>query len=215
MKCMRCGTEVPLDAAFCPKCGTALAPSTSSVAPSRPLPPKLSVGSTASAIADADDVEETLWEGRFSKLAMVGEWLVAGLLTLALLIAGAIAGFSGEFWFYASLGVGVVWLLLVGRLVYRQLSLQYTMTNQRLIHEHGILWRQIDRIEAIDIDDVTFTQGPVERMLGIGTIQIASSDRTTPTFNLVGIEDVRGVANLIDEVRRTERRKRAIHIESV
>jgi membrane protein YdbS with pleckstrin-like domain len=213
MKCKQCGAEVAEGAAFCQACGAALtAPAANS-----PAPPKatLTAGSTAAAIADSDDVEDTLWEGRFSKLAMVGEWLIAGLLTIAVFIAGVAFGFSGQAWFYASLAVGAVWVALLLRLVYRQLSIRYVMTNQRLVHERGLLWRQIDRIEAIDIDDVTFAQGPVERMLGIGTIKIASSDRTTPEFNLVGIEDVRGVANLIDEVRRKERRKRAVHIESV
>ena len=69
--------------------------------------------------------------------------------------------------------------------------------------------------ETIDIDDVTVQQGPVQRMLGIGTVKMTSSDRTTPEFVLVGIEDVRKVAAMIDEARRNERRKRGLHIEAV
>jgi hypothetical protein len=52
-------------------------------------------------------------------------------------------------------------------------------------------------------------------MLGVGTVRITSSDRSTPEFVLVGIEDVRKVAVLIDEARRNERRKRGVHIESI
>jgi len=52
-------------------------------------------------------------------------------------------------------------------------------------------------------------------MLGIGTVRVASSDQTTPQFNIVGIEDVKKVATLIDEARRQERRKRGLYVESV
>jgi membrane protein YdbS with pleckstrin-like domain len=108
-----------------------------------------------------------------------------------------------------------MWIFLLLRLIYLQLSVHYTLTSQRFIHERGLLWRQQDRIETIDVDDVTVQQGPVQRMLGIGTVRITSSDRTTPEFMIVGIENVRQVAAMIDETRRAERRKRGVHIESV
>jgi hypothetical protein len=62
---------------------------------------------------------------------------------------------------------------------------------------------------------VTVQQGPVERMLGVGSVRIVSSDQSTPEFHLIGIEDVRTVAGLIDDARRKERRKRGVHIESI
>jgi len=77
------------------------------------------------------------------------------------------------------------------------------------------LVRTTDRIEVIDIDDVTYRQGIVERALGVGTILLESSDRTHPTLILSGIDDVQRVAGLIDDVRRKERRRRGIHIEQI
>ena len=109
----------------------------------------------------------------------------------------------------------LVWIGLVLRLLYLQLSLHYYLTSQRFIHERGLLWRDVDRIETIDIDDVAVKQGPVERMLGIGSILLRSSDASTPEYNIQGIEDVRRVATLIDEARRKERRRRGMYIESV
>ncbi len=160
------------------------------------------------------DAEEVLWEGRFSKLAMVDAWAGAGIVTLVTIIAGLVIRFGSGWWIALGL-LAALWIALGLRLVYQQLSIKYTLTNQRLIHERGILWRTIDRIEAIDIDDVTFHQGPVARMLGIGTVDVVSSDMSTPKFALVGIENVRQVATLIDEARRKERRKRGLHIETV
>jgi membrane protein YdbS with pleckstrin-like domain len=79
----------------------------------------------------------------------------------------------------------------------------------------GLLWRQTDRIEIIDVDDVSFTQGPVERIFGIGTVRISSSDNTHPELALPGIENVQLVSGLIDDSRRKERRRRGLYIESV
>jgi len=210
MKCKQCGAEVVEGAAFCQSCGAALA-ATAALPPS----PRERFSPAAAGGADPDDPEEALWEGRFSKLAMIGAWISAAAFSVALLIAGAFFDFSNTAWLITALVIAIVWIVLLLRLIYLQLSIKYSMTNQRLIHEHGLLWRQTDRIEAIDIDDVTVNQGPIERMLGIGTVRIVSSDQSTPQFSLVGIEDVRQVATLIDEARRKERRKRGVHIETV
>ncbi len=107
------------------------------------------------------------------------------------------------------------WAGLVVRLLYLQISRHYFLSNQRFVHERGLLWREIDRIEAIDIDYVSFVQGPLERMLGVGAIRILSSDQSHPKMELPGIENVRTVAALIDETRRQERRRRGLYVESV
>ncbi|HEX6962280.1 MAG TPA: PH domain-containing protein [Lacipirellula sp.] len=209
MKCPQCGTEAPAGAAFCSACGAQL---TSSAAP--PPSPKQRL-SPAARSADPEDAEEVLWEGRFSKLAMIGSWLGAGLFTLAVVVAGFLVPFDGAMWTWAAVAIGIVWVALVLKLLYQQLSIRYMVTTQRLVHEHGLLWRQSDRIEAIDVDDVTVIQGPIARMVGVGNVKVVSSDQSTPVFFLQGIDDVRNVATMIDEVRRKERRKRGVHIETV
>ena len=109
-----------------------------------------------------------------------------------------------------------MWIVLLLRLIYLQLSIRYTLTSQRFIHERGLLWRQQDRIETIDIDDVTVQPGARRSECSASArCGSSSSDQSTPEFLLVGIEDVRKVATMIDEVRRKERRKRGVHIESV
>ncbi len=205
MQCQHCGAELAPGASFCQTCGKRVAPTETPVA----AKPRFA------APREPDEPEQTLWEGRFSKLAMIGGWVGAAAFSLAVLIGGAAASLTGQGWLYAGLTIGAVWLGMLGRLLYRQHCIRYKLTNQRLVHERGLLWRQIDRIEAIDIDDVQFVQGPIERMVGVGTIRVISSDQSTPEFTLAGIEDVRQVATLIDDARRKERRKRAVHIESL
>jgi uncharacterized membrane protein YdbT with pleckstrin-like domain len=111
--------------------------------------------------------------------------------------------------------VAVVWLGLGLVLVYRKLDVHYTLTSQRFVHKKGILKRVTDRIEVIDIDDVTFEQGIIQRMLGVGTVRLTSSDRSHPELALRGIDEVQRISGLIDDVRRRERRKRGLHIEAI
>ena len=146
---------------------------------------------------------------------MLGSWAAAGAFTLLALIVGVVADLESRGWMILAAIIAAVWVGLVIRLFYLQYTVHYSLTSQRFIHERGLLWRQTDRIETIDIDDVTVRQGPIERMFGVGTVRVVSSDRTTPQFAVVGIEDVRRVATLIDNARRDERRKRGLHIETV
>jgi uncharacterized membrane protein YdbT with pleckstrin-like domain len=156
-----------------------------------------------------------LWEGSYSGLAMVGTWIAVAVIEVAAL-AGTFrlkndqAGWTG----FVVLSL-VIWLVPAMVLAYRKLAVKYELTSLRLIHERGILRRVTDRIEVIDVDDVSCEQGIVERMLGVGTIRIQSSDRTHPELSLLGIENVRQVAELIDDTRRKERQRRGLHIEAV
>lgn len=221
MKCPQCDAQLAADAAFCHRCGASL---TTTASPSRQAPretegdrpqlrrgvPPLPFGS-----GQGDEQEDILWQGQFSKLAMIGAWIAGGVFTIGVAVVGVFASFTGIAWAIAIAVIAVVWVGLVLRLLYLQLSLHYYLTNQRFIHEHGLLWREVDRIETIDIDDVAVKQGPIERMLGIGSVLLTSSDASTPSFSLQGIEDVRRVASLIDDARRKERRRRGMYIESV
>jgi membrane protein YdbS with pleckstrin-like domain len=163
--------------------------------------------------------EESLWSGGYSPKAMIGSWILCLILTIALIVGMVmLPGILGEqvekkiIW---SVGTGVVialWVIAAAVYAYRRLCVFYELTTQRFIHKHGILVRTTDRIELIEIDDVAFTQGPVQRMLNVGAIKLTSSDRSHPQLNLVGIDDVSRVSGLIDDARRKERRRRALHI---
>ena len=165
-----------------------------------------------------DEVESSLWEGAYSGKAMTGHWVGLATLTVVLLMVWLAVG--------ALRGSGLAWLILVVVLVglwagswllmmYRKLSYKYELTTQRFKHRAGILTRVSDRIEVIDIDDVTYKQGPIEALLNVGTITISSSDSTHPHLVLRGIDRVKEIADQIDNVRRAERRKRGLHIEAI
>lgn len=160
--------------------------------------------------------ERSLWKGGYSGKAMYGAWVLSAVLTVAALIAmGVLGNQNNLLWPIGGAALIAWWVIVLGVYMVRRLSVHYELTTQRFIHQRGILVRRTDRIEVIDIDDVSFTQGIIQRMLGVGTIQITSSDRTHPELKLTGIDQVATVSNMIDDVRREERRRRSLHIESV
>lgn len=205
MKCSSCGTQLPERAAFCPQCGqkSGAAPTTGpAIAPGRAVEPT------------ANDAETTVWEGGYSGKAMFGTWVVAAIVSVVLGAAAAIMP-APPLMIGAGVVAALLWLVPVINLIYRKLSIGYTLTSQRLIHRSGLLARTTGRIELIDVDDVTVHQGLIERLVGVGTIKIASSDRTDPELRLPGIDQVNAIASQIDDLRRQERRRRSVHIESV
>jgi membrane protein YdbS with pleckstrin-like domain len=208
MRCPSCSTELPSDAVFCSRCGTSLANQPSTAAPADLM------RNAQSKTAAAAEPEQPLWHGGFSPQAMYGSWLLAGLVTIFAGVASVLLPWPPT-WLVALVVVGVLWLVLAVYYFKERLSADYTLTTQRLLHRRGILSQKTDRIEVIDIDDVQFTQGIVERMFGVGKIRVISSDRSDPDLILRGIGDVRRVADLIDNARREERRKRSLYMEKI
>lgn len=160
-----------------------------------------------------EEPELQLWSGGYSPKAMIGEWLLVALASIALVVVSLLA--AGVTLPIALGLILLLWAIAGLRYAYRRLSVHYELTNQRFLHQTGILSRQTDRIEVIDIDDVSYTQGLVQRLFGVGRIVLTSSDRTHPKLTMIGIADVQRVASLIDDTRRKERRRRSLHIEAI
>lgn len=215
MKCTACDATIPDDATFCPKCGGKVGVADGgNFQANSGTPPNVSPGvaTLARASNGANDEEQRLWSGDYSAKAMIGSWIGAGLATVLLgaacvLMPPGIPVFIGI--------LVIVWIALLSVVAVRKLGIHYELTSQRLIHQRGVLSRTSDRIEMIDIDDVTYTQSLTERIFDVGTIKIVSSDRTDPTFIMIGISGVKRIADLIDDTRRKERRKRGLHIENI
>ncbi len=160
----------------------------------------------------AEMIEQTLWQGTFSTKALYGEWcMLAVVLVIPVAVSAYFGWLGATWWIWGGLfALGFLYELL--KSIYYKWSRMYRLTTQRFIHESGLVFRKTDRIEVIDIDDVTFVQNPFERMLGVGSITIHSSDRTTPTLTVRGIDQVSLVTNQMDAVRRKERLRRGVHI---
>lgn len=224
MKCPVCDAKVPDAATFCEQCGAKLPPvggvetaaaGTAEATAGNPMsatPPAAQATGAQRRGAVVDTPEETIWEGSYSPKAMFGAAVLAALVSLGLIV-GIFLVPSG--WMQIALVVAflLVWVLVVGRLIQRRLGISYKLTNHMFYHRHGVLTRVTDRIELIEVHDVTYEQGLLERMVDVGSIKIASSDRTDPIFYLRGVESVEKVAQSIDKARRNEQVRRGRRID--
>lgn len=146
--------------------------------------------------------EETIWRGRPSWTLLAGR-IALIIVTLAIIPILYFLSRGGDFeegttglppialWVaFIALVIEAVWLL-IGLIQLR--STLYTITNQRLMIESGLLSKSLSEIDLRYVDDTQFTQSLFDRLLGIGNVMIISSDKSTPTTVLRSIRDPRGV----------------------
>lgn len=223
MKCPRCAAEIPSTASFCSTCGAALKawsppeePSAGdtvvderdAISQTRPISPVAAVRRART----VDEPERDLWSGSYSPKAMLGTWLLLAVFTLLAAGIGSLQIHDSRAWLVLAGVIVIAWLAAFAMLILRRLGIHYRLTSQRLFHEKGVLRRTIDRIELLRMDDITCEQGLIERMLGIGSIRIKSTDPSDPDFWLRGVENAREVSRLIDDARRAEQVRRGVFI---
>jgi len=90
------------------------------------------------------------------------------------------------------------------------LTNRYKITNQRLMIEYGFIGRRTEEIDLFRVNDVGVKQNPLERMVGIGDIYIASADSSSPRKYLHNIKDTIRVKDILREVARQERHRRRV-----
>ena len=93
----------------------------------------------------------------------------------------------------------VVWIVAVGVLVVwsvkpflEWLTATYTITTKRLITREGLIARRGHDIPLLRISDVAYDMGPIDRMLGCGTLVIsdASTHGQVELHDIPDVEDV-------------------------
>jgi len=143
---------------------------------------------------------------------MIGTWITTGLISVGLILFAAVT--ANPVSWYVAIGVIVVMELCAALILLKRMySIRYRLTTQRFVQDKGIIARQTDRIDIIDINDIRVEQGPIERMLGIGTMIVMANDRTDPDLKMAGIENVDHVADLMDNARRQVQRRRGLRID--
>jgi uncharacterized membrane protein YdbT with pleckstrin-like domain len=176
MSCRQCSAELPAGSLYCNRCGASQIDESAEGAP--PFSPQ-----------GIQPPEEQLWAGRYSLRAATHLWLLS-VLWMAL-AASAYLHFvpertqTGDLVAAAAALVPAVMALI--RTMGRRLSLRYRLTNDRLFTERGILSRQHDEIELIRVDDISMRQNLLQRLFGVGTVIVLSTDTSSPELTMEGI----------------------------
>lgn len=171
--------------------------------------------------AASEQHDDTLWVGRFNSKSMIDVWVILSIASIALVVLSVYLYISVESFQTVSTWIGLlvilllIWGLPLVTMAYRQLSLKYELTDDRLVTWRGILSRRRDQIDVIKIDDMTCKQSLLQRFVGVGTIEIVSSDATDPKILIQGIRDVHRIFDMIAKVRKKERDRKEVYMSNV
>jgi membrane protein YdbS with pleckstrin-like domain len=189
--CPDCQRDVSTLAPACPHCGRPSPAGTTPIDAPPPLPQQ----------------EETLWRGTPSWTVLFGYVAVMALTlvvipAVAYLMVASSADLEARDRLVRGAWMLTIILLLVEVVAFAVALLKlrstvYTVTNQRVMIETGLLSKHLSEIDLRYIDDSQFSQGLIHRILGIGNVTLISTDKTTPVQMLRAVPDPRGVRELI------------------
>ena len=136
--------------------------------------------------------------GRSLILFIIGVLLTSNCASIALFFSDSKASSAVSGW-VQFLGISAI-LISIGSSIWRWIwlkSLKYSLTTQRVKIEKGIISRSVQDLDLRLVDDTSFTQGVLDRLLGIGHVKAESHDEDVPVLHMRGIREPRKVRELI------------------
>ena len=121
---------------------------------------------------------------------------VSMLGALALLVAGGLDGVPAHT-LLLCLGLALV-VKVVYRLVYLR-QMEYTITGEQLVYEHGVFSRSRDYIELYRVVDFDEKRNFLQLLLGLKTVVVHSGDRTMPKLRIIGVREKEDIVGCLRE----------------
>lgn len=160
----------------------------------------------------ADDREEVYYAGspllRGDLSKIFGWGLVGGVLIAIPILIRIFNGAWPAWWIVASLMILGLLLWLIPLVITR--TIHYRISNYRIDYERGLLSKKIDTLELWHVDDISFGQSLLGRMLGVGTITVMSDDQTTPNLALHGLPNPRPLFETLKQRIIAVKRQRGV-----
>jgi uncharacterized membrane protein YdbT with pleckstrin-like domain len=142
--------------------------------------------------------EEIVFQGRPVWRSLMSFYISA---TLGALVVGVLVGIV------VSTGVGVLVFLvlfalalLVGFL--RRVATVYTITNQRLRIQTGLLARRVQQTRIDRVQNVNTSQTMVDRVLRVGAVDFDTAGTDDSEFRFVGVSEPPDVVAAVDRAQR-------------
>lgn len=160
----------------------------------------------------ADDKEVVYFEGSPLLRGEIGKTILCGIIGILLIAVPFVYATVQDRWppWWATgllilIGLGV---MLIPVLIIR--SIRYRVSNYRIDYERGIFSRNIDTLELWHVDDISFHQSFLDRILNVGTITITSDDKSTPNLPLQGVPNPRPLFDSLKQRVIAVKRQRGV-----
>jgi uncharacterized membrane protein YdbT with pleckstrin-like domain len=164
--------------------------------------------------------EKELWVGRASWKDSAPGLLCWAVFSIIIVVAGLWVRGQAEFFRGTWAGWVIVFLIVLPgayvalTVLLRVYGVRYRLTTQRLIIDRGVLSRTTDQTELIRMDDVRVYKSLTERLFGIGSVEVVSTDSTDARIRLRGIETPDQVVEYIRSNMRTLH-KQSLYMEQL
>ena len=118
------------------------------------------------------------------------QWAINQLPLILLVICGvALHGMENiPFKGYIAILMGVFSLQLLYSLVYMR-SMEFRITDQQIIVEHGVFRRSTDYMELFRVIDFNEHRNIMQQICGLKTVTIYAGDRNMPVLNIIGVKN--------------------------
>jgi uncharacterized membrane protein YdbT with pleckstrin-like domain len=113
--------------------------------------------------------ETTMWKGCRSQITNGGVYAVCLLVLIGVIVGGS---FMPLIWLGAALPLlwaAWVWIATAAE--------GFELTTERLRMKRGVFSQVFDEVELYRVKDVSLSRSVFERMLGLGTVTLETSDR--------------------------------------
>lgn len=91
----------------------------------------------------------------------------------------------------------------------------YSLSEDRLFIDKGLIKLESEEILLYRIRDLKFTQTLGQRIFGVGTVTVSSSDKTTPVLEIQNVKDAFDVKELIHENVEKMKLERKIRVGEI
>jgi membrane protein YdbS with pleckstrin-like domain len=147
---------------------------------------------------------------RFAQLSFVLA-LVCGLLAWFAFNKPGQSGLQIAFWL--GCGLQTFFCIWAASAAIRRAALRFTLTTQRLEIERGLIARRRESIDLFRIRDVVFEQGFIQRLRGLGTITLYSTDQVEPTLVIPSIANAQPTYELLRDAASRARQQRVVQVD--
>ena len=87
---------------------------------------------------------------------------------------------------------------------------RYRVTNERLINDRGFITKHTEQLDLFRVNDVQIRQGLLQRLFGVGTVIVISSDASAPQKKMLDVANPHRVGDIVRQAARAEEQRRRV-----